>query len=504
MLISPSKKPKYLQRRFGARSKAHSQDSEAHQKYQFLLDNKKQKLSSRSDAVKAKLKSMQEKHMDDSESRFSRIEIKSKEAGEKRDLLLKQKSTSNANLVLRAKVIARVQHQKSKEELLVFQKNLEQRIRTTTFRRARNLLIPKSRLLDPKTRRESLVVQDEAALVIQDWFRERKFKPLVRVYRKVAVTKQIAKGMPFEQLMNRVQNQTTLKATTFLIIRAKRTAGLKSKWVKPARVLLLAYVIALHPNEMFTELNPQEQDLIGLAAQLITELEHYVNFTSPQVICPLAKSFILLFSDFYSAFENWKVKDFGKVINELVGHFIELDQLWISIRDNDNSTEEWGANIEKHQKMHFTRLKRYGDAAVASLLEARQQFKIDLEEAGTIVSISEDIPATSPATIYYKSNPKNVKRIDSVMDDAEIAIEVERPTTKDMEMFGPLLGNEQIVHEIALDPNFKLQPAVKNEAQIHVEKIAKQALADSMDSEIQRQDYTKKCLVILSDIRAVN
>ena len=502
-MASPSKKPSHLQKRFRTRSNKSVESTT--KKAKDILDNRRQKLALRSDAIKAKLKSIKESRVLETENQMKKITIGLEEATTKREELLKVKVESNASIVERAKTIARTQNQKSREEMAVIQKNLEKRMRTTSNRRARNLLVPKSRLLDAKTRRESLVVNDEAAVCIQDWWRERKFTPLVKIYRKVAVTKLKAKELNFSGLMARVQNPTTLKATSFLIIRAKRTVGIKYNWKQPARVLLLAYVIALYPQEMFTEMNVQEQDLISLAAQCITELEHYVNATSPEVIAPLARSFLPVFADFYTAFEAWKKKDSKKVISELVDHFMELDQLWISVCENENAMLEWGPNIDQHQKMHLTRLKRYGDGAVQLLLDARQQLKASFEEAGTELKIARNVVPTASATVYYvTSNRDSVKRIDSVLDGTEIVNEqVQKPTAQDMDMFGQLLSNEQLAHEIAMDPSFKLQPAAKSELQQRVEKQAKQAFADALDREIDVQVYDKKCLVIIKDISQV-
>ena len=483
ILKSPSKKPIHLQKRFRQKSNNPS-ISDTLKKAQEILKTKKQKLTSRSDAIKAKLKIVKEMRVSDSQHQMEKLEKGLEEAAIKRQAFIKEKSESNGTLVERAKTVARIHNQKTREEMLVVQKNLEQRMRTTTNRRARNLLVPKSQLLI--SRRESLVINDQAALRIQDWFRERKFTPLVRVYRKVAVTKQKAKEWSFEQLMQKVQNQTILKATNFLIIRAKRTVGMKFEWNKPQRVLLLAYVIALHPQQMFSEMNAQEQDLISLAQQCITELEHYVNFTSSEVIAPLARSFIPIFADFYTAFEAWKQKDSQKVIEELVGHFMELDQLWVSVCYNENAEQEWRPNIDQHQKMHLTRLKRYGDSALEMLVDARKEFIANLEKQGTEVWVSPNSQPTSCATSYYQLRTSQVNRTDSVLNNNEPSNSdnVQKPTKNDMEMFGQLLSNEQLAHEIAMDPTFKLQPNVKGEMEARVEKIAKQAFSFILEGNL--------------------
>jgi hypothetical protein len=495
-LQSPSRKPKHLEKRFGNRSLPGNSCALAVKKHEAFLSARKQKLRVRSSSIEMAIQKTENERKKAKMSKLNQIEEALANANKNRERILKFETERHANQVKRAKEIARLQSQKSREDIAALERNLKSRMRVSDSRRQKFLKVPRSKL-DSIARKESLAVRDAAALTIQDWWRYKKFMSLMKVYRKVGITKSECKSLSFPALMKRVQNPVTIKATNFVIIRAKRTTGKKFAKQNPARVLLSAYVLAFHPNEMLTTMDPQEEDLSSLAEKVVEDLEFYTGAISAEVVATLAKSFFNSFMEFFEAFEAWKNKDTEKIVDELIFHFMELDKLWVSVYQNENAFDEWAPAIQSQQKMHLTRIKRFGDYSIDKLLKIRHEFQSQvIKETG--LKINSEAPNTASADVLYVAPPSIA--VDTVMEVDNVA---EKPNDDDLTQFGHILSNEQLAHELVMDPNFSLKPAERSPFEEEVAKIAKKAFAESLEEEISRGEYTRQCLGVLLDIKKV-
>ena len=245
-----------------------------------------------------------------------------------------------------------------------------------------------------------------------------------------------------------------------------------------------------------------------MADKLITDLDFWINSTNSAVIAPLASTFMSSFESYYSAFEAWKSKDTLKIVDELIGHFMELDQVWIKVFQDEGAMEEWAMPIKDQQDQHLKRIKKFGADAVERLRLARQSFIESLLASDLNVMIAPDVVPTCPAHEMYLAQEKmdTVMQSSSDDDDANVAETVgeDRPSASDMSTFGSLFSNEQLAHELVMDPEFKLKPAEKSQLEKQVEAMAKKAFADSVRGELASGNYSNSVMGLLIDIRSVS
>ncbi|KAJ3355756.1 hypothetical protein HDU91_005648 [Kappamyces sp. JEL0680] len=240
------------------------------------------------------------------------------------------------------------------------------------------------------------------------------------------------------------------------------------------------------------------QDLAGLADKLISDLDFWIGSTKPAVIAPLAKTFMSSFISYYNAFEAWKSRDTLKIVDELIGHFMELDAVWIKVFANENAFDEWAVAVEEQQSQHLARIKKFGPDAVDRLLHARQTFIASVLAGDVEVVIATvDDPTCAAHKLYLAPAMKQ----DSV---APAAVPEEQsedaPSPEEMARFGDILSNEHLAHEMALDPEFSLKPSKKSPLEEQVTAMAKKAFADSVRKDVSSGNYSKTVMGVVQNL----
>ncbi|KAJ3271389.1 hypothetical protein HDV01_006676 [Terramyces sp. JEL0728] len=493
-LVKRSRKPKHVEKRLKSRPISDVSDGLA--RHEAFLAARREKLSNRTAHVKKVVDVHKSKVSKYREAKLSMIEQTIETANQKRQNRLDKSVAFHGKQVKRAQEIARTQLQRSIEDKAVLKNAIDTRLRISEFRRKKLQSIPRSRLLGSQSweLQEALSLQDESAQVIQHWWRRVKFVPLAKVYRKVGLTKKKAAKMAFDALVSRIQSAILIKATNFLLLRAKKMSTKKpKKWNNPARVLLSAYLITCYPSETLQNMDAQEEDIAVLAEQLLSDMEHWLAAANSNVIGALGSIFLESFIAFYEAFEAWKSRDTMKIVDDIIRHFMELDRLWVSVHHQVDALNEWAPAIKEQQQTHLNRIKKFGDAAIQRLASARMEFRESLVGQEPKLIEPEEMKLFVSAVEFYVFETSGPQ--DTLISEPEEEIQ------KDLGSFGDLLSNEQLAHELILDPEFSLKPKEKTPFEARVEEIAKKAYADAIQEELNQKVYRKNVLNVVMEIR---
>lgn len=427
--------------------------------------------------------------------------------------------TSNGAVVQRAKEVAlRVAEREEKErEALILQIEKQQHI--TNIRRVALKSIPRSKILDKESWAffESEQVKHEAAITIQSWFRRVKLEPIVRVYAKFNMTRQALHALGFEKLMQKLQIQPIIKTIGLFLIRSKKSA-LKtvdlSSWKNPGRVFLSSYMMTLYPVETLQSDGPQEKVTLSLIQHLLnkalTVLKAFEKWLLTYGVKD-ARHFLDSFASFYAAFESWKNRDSLQVITDLVAHFMELEGLWLSVMHHEDADVEWAAPILLQQTEIINRLDSFGPAAVAQLAEAQNGTRAQVMVSDAPVDIHTEFIASpqvyrpqaqsiiiEPTMTIEKGQNDVFPETNQIMTES-----IPESPVPDMAEFGAYLSNEQLAHELVMDPNFALKAPKKTEMEERVQMIAKKAFGDAIREELSKGVYTNHVMGLLMDIKKV-
>lgn len=195
-------------------------------------------------------------------------------------------------------------------------------------------------------------------------------------------------------------------------------------------------------------------------------------------------------TDFRKGFNAWKAKDNKAMIDGLIEHFMQLEQLWSSVKENIDAESQWRPKIEKQQRLIRSKIQRIGGrSALARLaLEVR---KFRPSDSGTNINV---LPESNSG-----HESKN-SVLNSSYEFFPSSNEASADVVNDLKKFGSFLSNEQLAHELIMDPNFELGRDSKTEMEKQITEVVKRAYFDKI-----RQDLTdnkiESTLMVIEDIR---
>ncbi|KAJ3235108.1 hypothetical protein HDU78_005487 [Chytriomyces hyalinus] len=319
--------------------------------------------------------------------------IETQERAERnRNSIIDMQVKTNASKVARAKQVAAQQQKKSNEKNEALRRNLEERLRASEARRRALQSIPRSRLLDASDlvalhknvdEKESERIQDASATAIQTWWRLKCAEKVVETWNKCNVSLKRVKAIPFEKLIRLVQSKSVIKgAATVTAFLKKFTDRLQKKaqvdWKNPARVFLSVYMIVAHTSEIMPTMGEEEEALKKVATEFLYKFESWLLEYSPPI---KHKSFsvestttlLSAWISYYTKFETWKERDTMKIVDGLISHYLELENLWLSVKDQIDADVQWKPRVEEQQKQIFGRLSKFGDHAMQRFMDARRE-----------------------------------------------------------------------------------------------------------------------------------
>ncbi|KAJ3277222.1 hypothetical protein HK104_003544 [Borealophlyctis nickersoniae] len=502
-LKHPSGKPHHLEARLSSRSTRSSSLSKGLARRAAFLEDRRSKLARRTSHVRDVCAAHRRTaNAPRGTQSIETLSERLRSAERNRNTILERRGQSCAQQVARAKAVAKAQSQRDQESAATRRAALEQRLRATSARRQRLLTIPRSRLLESHLwdEPENENVTTEASITIQQWWRRSKMSPCVKNWSRFGLSLAKANEMSFERLVRLVKSDQLIRALGRILLRVKKMVGGEVAWKNPSRVFLSAYMIVAHPNELMPNIGPEEEALRESAVVMLVDFESWIDGFGTEKSYTLSHRFIDSWTAFYAAFEAWKSQDSRKIVESMVAHWIELERLWLSVKEQVGAHIEFLPRIEEQQKEIAGRLQKFGPDALAKLEQARAS----LLDTASFGRESPEEPSRTTLSTSPKRFPANrFQRKDSVAptsiditpagdsvrstDDPKLppTPSAEAPDVRKMVSgyHDQQLSNEQLAHELVMDPDFQLKPAERSPLEEQVREMAKKAFFDSVRRE---------------------
>lgn len=511
-------------------------------KREALLEQRRLKLARQILHVKEVLNKQHERALNDSSIKRSHIQQNLQVAEKNRNTILQRLVEQCAQEVARCKEVARQQQLKNQEEIDRRRADLERRQKATAARRARLLSVSKSHVLVnglPHYTRE------EAATIIQNNWRYKHLIDVIKTYRSFGISMHAIQKMSFRDAVNLLKENAVIQATTKFLQRVRKSSVITSgvsKYKNPARVFLSAYMIVAHTNEILVDIGHLEKTLLNSSKTMLQELEQwfseidYVN--SNKIFYNNLLNFLSAWDTYYKNFNTWKSKDSEKLASNLITHYMELEKLWNTVKNQANAETEWRMNIVEQQEEIRRKIRNLGgDEAIAKLERVLRRLKaklpvnggenVDVSDSVTgtvndqtddqiIVHIEQDsgspprqsfVPQTLATDASVELTNSNIQ---STISSTNISSSHDQSTTNvNLHRIIQSLGgshvnsssNEQLAHEIIIDPNFELKPPKLSDLEDRVRAMATKAFFDSVRTDFKQGRYERWIPELLSDIK---
>ncbi|CAI7582729.1 unnamed protein product [Penicillium glandicola] len=248
------------------------------------------------------------------------------------------------------------------------------------------------------------------------------------------------------------------------------------------RTFLSSYLIVTHPQEVLSSNGDQEQDLIAKARELLVVFDQVTALLSsgccsPSVITADLQALCESHNVFFSAFHAWKSHDSTVLIEIMVAQFVELELIWQTVKNDKagGAAEDYRLGIRQNQVLLLARLKRLAgpDRHMEMIRDSLKKAKREKKRAASKQAIprsAEVAPSTAEVTQSVTSPlSESFNNI-----DAAVFQELDKQRTSPHERFTkiltPLPENRELVHELLINKEFKIEEAPYTEPRRQIMK----------------------------------
>jgi hypothetical protein len=455
-----------------------------------ILESRKARLADRAlHAEKVRLRAALAK----AATRNLQFEERALAAQQARERLLADITAKCEDQVKRAKKKAEDQREKKAAEqarlrLEMAEKLAEAEKRRTlyqqTHRRQRTSSLPATE--EKKMSREvtKSLTQDAAARKIQRVWRTHNAKMTMQQFQSLNLSVGRVRDMTFEEVGALLSNRKLLDTMTNVL----RLCGLQDMEGGAmgergaVRTFLSSYLIVTHPKEVLSSDGDQEQDLIAKARELLVAFDQVTALLSsgccsPSVITADLQTLCESHNVFFSAFHAWKSHDSSVLIEIMVAQFVELELIWQTVKNDKagGAAEDYRLGIRQNQVLLLARLKRLAgpDRHMEMIRDSLKKAKREKKRAASKQAIprsAETAPPTAEATQSVTSPlSESFNNI-----DAAVFQELDKQRTSPHERFTkiltPLPENRELVHELLINKEFKIEEAPYTEPRRQIMK----------------------------------
>ncbi|KAH0602411.1 uncharacterized protein H6S33_008750 [Morchella sextelata] len=349
-------------------------------------------------------------------------------------------------------------------------------------------------------------VRGEAARCIQRVWRGHVRREIVKRFLGLGLTIESVRDTSFEDISNKFQEEGVQKATARLLklcgLLGSSAAAEGEVDVEVAcRTFLSAYLILGHPAEVLSNDGENEKALITKSKDLLIAFESFLSAPT----FPPAKHLAETWESFSTAFTSWKARDSEILINTMVAQYAELDLIWQKVKDDteEHVAADFKEGIRENQLILLVRIRRLAGEKTRGLIrqavkEARRT-RLPKKEKGDTrpretpsSSESNTVSTAVTAASRVANTPAS-----PITDQASVPIAAPPTADPTHDAFSQFstsgtLSNRQIVHELALNRDFKLTQRQKPPLEQLVEREAKRAFWDLMrDDVLHNRNLTK-------------
>ncbi|KAL1837986.1 hypothetical protein VTJ49DRAFT_3154 [Mycothermus thermophilus] len=513
-----------------------------------ILEDRKARLASRAaHAEKVRLRAALAKA---AARDISASEERALAAAQTRERNLAEIAAACAEEVRRAKAIAEAMKEKREQEMRKLKLQMEERLAEAERRREelRNRNAARAR---GRERGHSLGTRKSPPVEVMPPVKESKERPPVvlceeaaasriqwhwRAYRRrKAVAEFSALGLSLDAVRDTSFDQVTMmlsqERVLVLTARMLRICGLSEgspgsvEEMTAVRAFLSAFLILGHPSQVLSNkedkddktvagpgqgqpmpkdslANPQSQELVGKARDLLVLFENILgrltafnNYIPPPA---LLEAFPKVYLTFYNAFIAWKARDSSSLVELMVMQFVELDAIWESVKDDtDGSVDQvYKESIRNNQVLLLVRIKKLagpekGKQLVAEAVKAARKAR---SKKPRVADGSQSVTETAMGVLGVDSRSQS------------LTTQTPTPPTTPSKKGEPIMvsvivppanrllpDNRVVVHELAINKEFRTSPNEYHRQQEHL--LA--PLFQEMRATMQADDQDKHFFLLL-------
>lgn len=400
-------------------------------------------------------------------------------AQQARQRYLAQVKANCAEEVKRSKKVAEEQREKRAAERLKLKEDMQERHAEAERRKA---------LLDQKQRRArtvSLPLTDEkkstayvwkprneveAASTIQRAWQDRQRRLVIQDFLRLGLTVDAVQKTSFEEVGALLAQDNVNLCTAKML----KLCGLKNisdddvAEKAAVRTFLSTFLILGHPDEVLSKDGEQEQDLEDKAKELLLRFNRIIEADRPTHSSLAAQLAELsdAYTSFQRAFAAWKADDSSYLVSNMLAQFVELDAIWQTVKDDKDGAvaEDYKEGIQQNQTLVLVRLKRLAgpEKAMKMIKDAIRSSR----KARSKKKPAPDIkPRATPVGHKQTSVPSELPLVETASRSIDLSTATSpesMPAKQKLESFTLLPGNRTLMHELAINKEYKidLQPHI--------------------------------------------
>ncbi|KAK1772269.1 T-complex protein 11-domain-containing protein [Phialemonium atrogriseum] len=359
-----------------------------------------------------------------------------------------------------------------------------------------------------KERESSPMRTDVAASKIQWWWRAVKRRQAVAEFSGLGLTVDGVRDTSFEKVTELLAQENVLLITA----RVLRICGLREgdtgsvNEMAAVRTFLSSFLILGHPAQVLSSkegkgdqeqvgaaqaqpiprddlANPQLQELVGKARDLLISFENVLshltslnNYTPPPA---LLRSLSEVYATFHNAFIGWKARDSNSLVEVMVMQFVELDAIWQTVKDNtDGSVDEvYRQSIQDNQLKLMVRIKKLagpqqGKNMVFEAVRKARKARAKKPTGDTKPRMADHSISTEAAMgdlgAQDHHGPSNQTQTPTPPATPSRKDQVVHANVHAGKIQGLLPDNRVVVHELAINKEFRIAADEYREQQEHL------------------------------------
>ncbi|KAI5360152.1 putative T-complex 11 protein [Septoria linicola] len=300
-----------------------------------------------------------------------------------------------------------------------------------------------------------LLLQEAAALSIQNaWRLYHRKKPVV-AFRKLGLTVSKAKDTSFEEMTALVASQDVIEATTAVLMHLGLQDVNDTNAPLNTRTFLSSYMIVAHPvSVLLNKTGAQESDLIAKAFELLTlfeasvaRLDTWNNFTANEM---QHETLNQSYTTYTSAFAAWRLQDSSVLIEGMVASFVELDAIWQTVKDDSRGdvASDYREGIRDNQVMLLSRIRKLAGPDRADVL-----IKKAIRESRR--RRPKKRPAAEVRPRGVEPSSESAASSEQVVEDAFAPTPIGSGELN--KLFTTMPSNRVLTHELAIDKDYRLE-----------------------------------------------
>ncbi len=451
-------------------------------------------------------------------------------AAQARERNLAEIAASCAEEVRRAKAVAESMKEKREQEIRKMKLQMEERLAEAERRReelrSRNASRVKGRergqslgtrkptsvevmpeVKEVKEREPNPLTEEAAALRIQWCWKAGRRKQTVAEFSALGLSLDAVRETSFDQVTMLLSQENVLVLTARIL----RICGLdegkpgSAEEMAAVRSFLSAFLILGHPSQVLSNkeekeragepessqaqpmskdnlANPQSQELVGKARDLLVLFENILgrltafnNSTPPPA---LLVAFPEVYATFYNALIAWKARDSSSLVDLMVMQFVELDAIWESVKDTtDGSVDQvYKESIRNNQLLLLVRIKKLagpskGKQLVAEAVKAARKTRAKKPVGDTKPRVADHtITETAMGVLGVEESHEHPSQTQTLTPPATPSRKAEPFKVSILVPNGKSLlpDNRIVVHELAINKEFRTEPHEYHEQQEHL------------------------------------